>query len=304
MTVESAVDLISLAEIENVELAVARRMHEHMLGAHPSIFQESGFEFVGLRDWQPGDRLSSTDWPASTLTNFSPLVTREFEQQSTARLVIVADTSLSTRCGVNGVPIASLIARTVALLGFSAAVFQDSVGLITFDERSRQMDERPKVGRNQVLHCVRSYQDQVFSRGPQHTNQPRQALAGLLRKVSVVPVISDFLFEDYEKLFDEIRMLQSTHDAFVVLVDSSYAFELPVLSDGWIEGMDVETGKSRLFSMADVTRIGASVSQWQDGVEIAAKARGLEVLRVNSDSDHFYAEAIRFMANRRMKKWK
>lgn len=304
MTVESAADLISLAEIQNVELVVARRMHEHMLGAHPSIFQESGFEFGGLREWQPGDRLSSIDWSESTLTNFSPLVVREFEQQSTARLAIVADTSLSTRCGMNGVPIAALIARTVALLGFAASVFQDYVGLITFDERGHQMDARPKVGRNHVLHCVRSYQDKVLSRGQHNTNQLHHTLAGLLRKISVVPVISDFLFEDYEKLLDEIQMLHSTHDAFVVLIDSSYAFELPALSDGWMEGMDVETGKSQLFSTADVTRIGASVSHWQDGVELAAKERGLEVFRVNSDSDRFHTEAIRFLANRRMKKWK
>ena len=77
------------------------------IGDHRSLSHGSGFDFVGLRDWQAGDRFSTIDWAQSTLTNFSPLVVREFEQPSTASVVVVADASLSTRCGVNGVPIAA-----------------------------------------------------------------------------------------------------------------------------------------------------------------------------------------------------
>ena len=51
--------LVSWTEVQDIELVIVRRMHEYMAGAHPSVFQGGGFEFVGLRDWQPGDRLSS-----------------------------------------------------------------------------------------------------------------------------------------------------------------------------------------------------------------------------------------------------
>ena len=108
--------LVSWEEIQDIELVVLGRMKEFAIGAHASVFQGSGFNLVGLREWQPGDRPSAVDWPQSTLTNFSPLMTREFEQESTASVVIVADISRSTRCGVNGMPIAKVIARTVATL--------------------------------------------------------------------------------------------------------------------------------------------------------------------------------------------
>ena len=75
-------------------------MKEFTLGDHASVFKGAGFNFVGLRDWEPGDRVSSIDWAQSSLTNFSPLITREFEQDSNATIVAVADASLSTRCGV------------------------------------------------------------------------------------------------------------------------------------------------------------------------------------------------------------
>ena len=77
-------DLVDFAEITEIELRVLRRMKEYTLGDHGSVFHGTGVDFVGLRDWQAGDRLSSIDWPQSTLTNFTPMVIREYEQPGTA----------------------------------------------------------------------------------------------------------------------------------------------------------------------------------------------------------------------------
>ena len=107
------------------------------------MFHGTGFDFVGLRDWQAGDRFENIDWPQSSLTNFSPLIVREFEQPTTSSVIMVADRSASTRCGATGgsdtrgTQIATLIARAIATVGMSAVFFQDSIGLITFDEGFR-----------------------------------------------------------------------------------------------------------------------------------------------------------------------
>ena len=277
-------------------------MHEYMAGAHPSVFQGSGFDFVGLRDWQPGDRLSSIDWSQSTLTNFSPLITREFEQQSTARIVIVADTSVSTRCGTGGVAIATVIARVVATFAMAGAFIQDQVGLITFDGRSRQMSVRPQVGKNHAIHCLDAYQDVVFDRTQYEPQPVENTFGGLLRKTSMVPVVSDFLFEDYESFLDDLLKLQASHDTFIVLVDSRHAYDLPVISDGWIEAADAETGESCLMASSDLGQLSGRSVDWQNTVESAALSRGLEVLRVSADADAFHGAAVRFLADRRLRK--
>ena len=126
-------ELIDFAEITEIELRVLRRMKEYTLGDHGSVFHGTGVDFVGLRDWQAGDRMSSIDWPQSTLTNFTPMVMREYEQPGTAPIVVVADRSPSTRCGVTGTPIAVGVARAMATIGLSAVYFQDMFGLIAFD---------------------------------------------------------------------------------------------------------------------------------------------------------------------------
>ena len=98
--------LISLNDITEIELLILRRMREMTIGDHRSLAHGAGFDYVGLRDWQAGDRFSTIDWAQSSLNNFSPLIVREFEQPSTASVLVVADRSASTRCGVGGVPIA------------------------------------------------------------------------------------------------------------------------------------------------------------------------------------------------------
>ena len=107
---------VNLSELTEIELLIMRRMREFTIGEHRSLFHGSGFDFVGLRDWQAGDRMSQIDWAQSTLTNFSPMVVRDFEQRSTATVVAIADNSLSTRCGIDGIPIAAAIARSIGTI--------------------------------------------------------------------------------------------------------------------------------------------------------------------------------------------
>ena len=56
--------------------------------------------------------------------------------------------------------IATLIARAIATIGMSAVFFQDSIGLITFDEGFRELGAvRPRIGKGQVIHCLEAYQN-------------------------------------------------------------------------------------------------------------------------------------------------
>src|SRR6266853_1803466 len=179
------VPLVSLSEIAEIELFIVRRMKAFTLGDHASLFKGSGFNFVGTRDWQPGDRPSSIDWAQSSLNNFSPLITRDFEQDSNATIVAVADASMSTRCGAGGVPIAAAIARSVAAVGLSAVFFQDQFGLITFDDQFRQMAvARPRIGKPHVIYCLDLYQQFKASDPATLSQDVTATIEGHLRKTS------------------------------------------------------------------------------------------------------------------------
>ena len=295
--------LISLSDITEVELIILKRMREFTIGEHASRFHGSGFDFVGLREWQAGDRFSAIDWPQSSLTNFSPLIIREFEQPSTSSVVMVADRSLSTRCGIDGVPIAVTIARALATIGLSAVFFQDSVGLVTFDHEFAHLQGlRPRIGKGQVIHCLDAYQYGEGLQDLRQTGDLAASLSGFLRKTSMVPIISDFLFDGVDALMRELGRLNSLHDVFLGIVDASFAFEVPGISAGWVEAFDVDSGRSRVMSRRELTAMAGRVRAWQDEVARTAKQAGLDALRLESDPTRFDVTLLEWVAERRLRR--
>jgi len=295
--------LVDLSEITEVELLILRRMREFTIGEHRSLFHGLGFDFVGLREWAPGDRFSSIDWPQSSLTNFSPLIVREFEQPSTATVVVVADHSLSTRCGVDGIPIAAAIARAIATIGMSAVFFQDLFGMMLFSaEFERLSAVRPRIGKNQVIHCLDAYQNGTGLQDIKQHESLSRSIGGFMRKTSMIPIISDFLFDRPEDVLRELAHLNSTHDVFLILIEASFAFELPKVSAGWVEAFDVETGRSRVMSRGAMRQLATKVRSWQDGVERNAKNLGLDVLRLGLDQVQGVIAITEFVTERRLRK--
>jgi uncharacterized protein (DUF58 family) len=295
--------LINLSEITEVELRILKRMREFTIGEHASRFHGSGFDFVGLREWQAGDRPETIDWPQSSLNNFSPLIVREFEQPSTSSVVIIADRSLSTRCGIDGVPVAATIARAIATIGMSAVFFQDSVGLITFGEDFSHLEGlRPRIGKGQVIQCLDAYQHGQGLQDLRSAGDLAATLLGFMRKTSLVPVVSDFLFENVEEFYNDLARVNSVHDVFICLVDAAFAFELPDVSAGWIEAFDVETGRARVMSRRELAQMAPRVREWQDEVQKQAKDKGFDVLRLSHDQDQFDLALLEWVAERRLRR--
>ena len=300
---DEAEPLVSLADVTEIELLILRRLREVTIGDHGSLWHGTGFDYVGMREWQAGDRLSSIDWAQSSLTDFSPLMVREFEQPSTAAVMVVADRSLSMRCGVDGVTLAVSSARAIATIGLSAVFFQDPFGLMTFDtELSNPLAIRPRIGKNHVMHCLDAYQHGRGLQEVRHAGSLSATIASFVRKTALVPFISDFLYDDPQTVLQELALLGGAHDAFVVLIDAAAAFELPRVSAGWIEVYDVETGRARTISRAEASRMADRIRHWQDEVVRLAGDVDLDVVRVGGDSTASDLALAEFVEQRRLRK--
>ncbi len=299
---EEIAPLVNLADITEIELIIVKRMSEVTIGDHRSRSHGTGFDFIGLRDWQAGDRFASIDWAQSSLNNFSPLVIREFEQPSTATVMAIADLSPSTRCGVQGVPIAAAIARAIATIGMSAVFFQDPFGLVTFDAGFTHVAAlRPRTGKSHVVHCIDAYQYERGLQAVKRSGSISTSLGGFVRRQSMLPVISDFLF-DASDVLKELALLNATHDVFLVLIDSAFAFDLPAVSAGWVEIVDVETGRARTISRRAYADLGARATRWQDTVRDRAKDLGLDFVTIGLDQTKSDLAIFEFVAERRLRK--
>lgn len=300
---EGEQSLINMAEIAEIELLIRRRMREVMSGEHRSALYGTGFDYVGLRNWEAGDRFSTIDWSQSTLTNFSPLIVREFEQPSTATVLVVADASLSTRCGAHGVSIASLVARAIATIGMSAVFFQDTFSLATFNDAGQHLAAiRARIGRNHVMHCLDAYQNGRGFEEVRDTGSMSMTIGSFMRKTALIPFVSDFLFDDPRGVLDELSLLNATHDVFVVLIDAAFAFQLPDVSAGWVETVDVETGRTRMMSRAALRDMAGRVLAWQNDVARVAREVGLDVVRFGTEPVANHLALAEFVAERRLRK--
>jgi uncharacterized protein (DUF58 family) len=297
------VEVINLQEIAEIELFILKRMKEFTLGDHASVFKGSGFNFVGIRDWQPGDRLSNIDWAQSSLNNFSPLITREFEQDSNAAIVAVADASLSTRCGIEGDLIATAIARAVAAAGLSATFFQDRFGVVMFNDRFEQVAAaRPRIGRSHLLYCIDLYRQAVLGKDETSERDVIMGIESQVRKSALIPVISDFLFPEVQHILAELSKLNAVHDVFLLMADARFAYEVPRVSDGWIDVFDIESGRTRVLSRREVGRLADRTNAWQDEVVRMAKDHDLDVVRVGLDRWEMETALVEFTAERRLRK--
>ena len=287
-------------------------MREFTIGEHSSMFHGTGFDYVGLREWQAGDRFEHIDWPQSSLNNFSPLIVREFEQPTTSSVILVADRSASTRCGADtaggerrGLQIATLIARSIATVGMSAVFFQDSIGLITFDEGV------PRAGRGASAHrqgpgdpLRRGLPERLRSPGDSQRRQPQRHAHRLLAQDSDDAGGLGFPVRRCAAFLKELSQVNNVHDVFIMMVDASFAFELPRVSAGWIEVYDVETGQTRMMSRRELSRQSERVRAWQDEVARQAKDNDLDVIRLSLDQVQFDVALVEWVAERRLRRRK
>jgi hypothetical protein len=123
-----------------------------------------------------------------------------------------------------------------------------------------------------------------------------------VRKASLVPVVSDFLFPDAKRVIGELAHLNAVHDVFLVMADVRFAYEVPAVSDGWVEVYDVESARTRVLSRREMRRLAERVGQWQDEIAELARGAGLDLVRVGLDRWEMETTLVEFTAERRLRK--
>jgi hypothetical protein len=120
----------------------------------------------------------------------------------------------------------------------------------------------------------------------------------------MMPVVSDFLFDEAPAFLRDLSQVNNIHDVFIMMVDASFAFELPKVSAGWVEVYDVETGNTRMMSRRELSRQSERVRAWQDEVERQAKDVDLDVIRLSLDQVKFDVALVEWVAERRLRRRK
>ncbi len=204
-------------------------------GQYHSAFKGQGIEFEEVREYQPGDDIRSIDWNV-TARHGRPFIKR-FREERELTVMLLVDASGSQSFGTSGQLKRELVTEIGATLAFSAITNNDKVGLIAFSDEI-ELHVAPAKGTHHVLRVIRELLTFEPKRRGTDIAGALEHLNRVLRRRSVVFIVSDFKDHGYEK---PLQIARRRHDIIPVVVRDPREETIPKVR--FIELEDSETGE-------------------------------------------------------------
>lgn len=224
-----------LKKVRRIEIRTKRLVNDLFSGEYHSTFKGQGMEFEEVREYMPGDDIRLIDWNVTARTGFPHV--KKFREERELSVVLLVDASSSGRFGTRERFKSETAAELCALLAFSAIKNNDKVGLIIFTDTIEKFVP-PQKGRGHVLRLIREIL--AFEPTGIGTNiaGALEYLSRVIKRKSVVFLVSDFLSSDYQK---PLRVANNKHDIIAMKITDPR--ESTFDDVGLLELEDVETGE-------------------------------------------------------------
>lgn len=285
-----------LKKVKKIELSTRHLVNEVFGGEYHSVFKGRGMEFAEVREYTPGDEIRTIDWNVSARTGVTHV--KLFEEERELTVMVMVDASASGAFGTRVQMKRNLAAELSAVLAFSAVKNNDKVGLIIFTDRVEKFIP-PRKGRSHVLRVIR----EVLNHEPQHQgtsiNTALEFMNRVLRKRSVIFMISDFLDTEFDK---SIKQSCRRHDFLSFHLQDPWETQLPNL--GLIQLHDGETGETSLVNTGNTSMRKAYQHQAKlrmDRLVAFFKMNGLDYLVIRTDIP-YVDSLISFFRKRALRK--
>lgn len=231
-----------IQQVKKIEISTKHLVDGLIAGNYHSIFKGQGIEFSEIRDYRPGDDIRAIDWKVTARFNH-PFV-KEFIEERDLRIYFAFDFSASGSFGDTIEKRRKAIELTATLI-FSAMRNNDNIGLFIFTERVEKYIPAKK-GRRHVLKLIGQLVNYQPSSKKTDVNSSLSHIANIVKKRSVVFVISDFFSENFAK---PISALKNRHDIIALKIWDKREKSLPDV--GFIQLEDEETGEQLLVDTSD-----------------------------------------------------
>jgi uncharacterized protein (DUF58 family) len=222
-------------KVKLIELRTRQLVTSLFAGEYHSAFKGQGMTFAEFREYVPGDDVRDIAWKISARTGKTFI--KKYDEERELSVVIAVDVSGSFDFGSTEKFKGEVAAYLAALLGFSADKNNDHIGLLLF---SNQIEHYvpPKKGHSQMHRLLRDLFYIKPSNRQTKISVAMDFLQGVLKKRSMVFVISDFMDKDFGQ---SLRYLAKRHEVVAVVVSDPFEYELPNL--GLFDLEDPETGE-------------------------------------------------------------
>ncbi|MCF7860667.1 DUF58 domain-containing protein [Candidatus Woesearchaeota archaeon] len=279
-----------LKEIKNIEIKTHRLVEGLLTGAYHSIFKGRGIEFSDTREYMHGDDVRAIDW--NVTARFNHPYIKEYIEERDLNLYIIFDNSDSGSFG-NQKAKRDFMINISASLMFAALKNNDNVSLVMYSDQINKYIP-PRKGRKHVLKCIREL---VISKpkGATSTSAPLKFLCNIIKKRSLIILVSDFLDKELETnkmIYRLISVLQKRNQLLALRVFDPREAELPDI--GYIELEDPETGEQALFDTSDKKFRNEYKNNYKRFTEmIASRLRSYKISMIHLNNEEDFDSALR-----------
>jgi uncharacterized protein (DUF58 family) len=225
-----------LKKVRKIEIKTRGLSNQIFSGEYHSAFKGRGMAFSEVREYTPGDDIRTIDW--NVTARFSTPYVKVFEEERELTVMMLVDVSASGFFGTNKQLKQDLITELCAVVAFSASQNNDKIGIIFFSDKIEKFIP-PKKGKSHILRIIR----ELIEFKPEHKQTNIEValkyLTNVIKKRSVVFLISDFLAESNYR--DALKIANKKHDLVALRIIDKTETELPKV--GLIKLKDNESGK-------------------------------------------------------------
>jgi uncharacterized protein (DUF58 family) len=233
------------SKLDKYEIKIRKAVNSHLHGNFNSIFKGTGLEFADLRTYQYGDDVRTIDW-ITTAKGHGAYV-KIFKEEKEQTVFFLLDVSGSQKVGAEGKMKIDRAKEVCGVLALSAIKESSSVGLYCFSDQ-KELYLKPETGINFAYKFVLK----LFGNVPKSSKTNIRSALGfaldVLKKKSVIILISDFLDENY---IDNLRALAKKHDLVIIQLYDKRENSLPNL--GIIPIIDRETNSVNWINTSSKT---------------------------------------------------
>jgi uncharacterized protein (DUF58 family) len=240
----SLLDPQALMNIRSLELRARVVVEGFWNGLHRSPYHGFSVEFTEYRQYSPDDDPRYLDW--RVFARSDRYFVKKFEDETNLRCFLLVDQSSSMSFTSLPYSKATYAATLAATLAYFLYLQGDAVGLLTFDQEVRQyLPARHRSGHLRQL--MLALEAPALGKATDLA-EPLKRAAELLRKRSLVVVVSDFL-APLERVQQELSALSAYgHELIVFQVldpaELNFTFENPSLFE------DAESGRTLFLDPA------------------------------------------------------
>ena len=212
-----------LQRLRRYEIQIRKAINSRMQGDYHSVFKGSGIEFDDVRSYQYGDDVRSIEWNVTAKGHGTFVKTFKEEKEQT--ILFLVDVSASQEIGREGARKLDLAREICGVLALSGIKEKSQTALLCYSDKKEKY-VRPGKGMRHGYEIVASLYD-LQPKGL------RTSIAGMIqyalsviKRRSVVVVISDFIDEGYELA---LRALTRRHDVVCIHIQDEFETGFPRL---------------------------------------------------------------------------